>query len=112
MDDYGHHPTEIMATLKTVKACWPEKRLVVVFQPHRYTRTQALLDRFVISLTMPMSLWSRPFTRREKPPSRTSTPENLVKGIREHGHKEVILMFGPGHGYSHIGKDCGREIWS
>ena len=35
LDDYGHHPTEIMATLKTAKECWPEKRLVVVFQPHR-----------------------------------------------------------------------------
>ena len=49
LDDYGHHPTEIIATLKTIKECWPDRRLVVAFQPHRYTRTQALFDRFVIS---------------------------------------------------------------
>ena len=36
VDDYGHHPTEIMVTLKTAKECWPERRLVVAFQPHRY----------------------------------------------------------------------------
>ena len=49
LDDYGHHPTEIVATLKTAKECWPERRLVVVFQPHRFTRTSALYDRFAIS---------------------------------------------------------------
>jgi UDP-N-acetylmuramate--alanine ligase len=46
MDDYGHHPTEIRATLSAIKEGWPEKRLVVLFQPHRYTRTIALLDEF------------------------------------------------------------------
>jgi UDP-N-acetylmuramate--alanine ligase len=47
LDDYGHHPTEIAATLLTAKECWPDRRLVVVFQPHRYTRTQLLYDRFM-----------------------------------------------------------------
>jgi UDP-N-acetylmuramate--alanine ligase len=46
LDDYGHHPTEIRATLSAIKEGWPEKRLVVLFQPHRYTRTLALLDEF------------------------------------------------------------------
>ncbi|RLB26301.1 MAG: UDP-N-acetylmuramate--L-alanine ligase, partial [Deltaproteobacteria bacterium] len=49
MDDYGHHPTEIQATLNTARECWPHKRLVVVFQPHRYTRTRDLYERFVVS---------------------------------------------------------------
>ncbi|MCD6413722.1 MAG: UDP-N-acetylmuramate--L-alanine ligase [Elusimicrobia bacterium] len=40
MDDYAHHPTEIRATLKTVRETWPDRRIVVVFQPHRYTRTK------------------------------------------------------------------------
>jgi UDP-N-acetylmuramate--alanine ligase len=46
VDDYGHHPTEVAATLQAVKAGWPDKRLVVVFQPHRYTRTRDLFEDF------------------------------------------------------------------
>ncbi|MEQ9562925.1 MAG: UDP-N-acetylmuramate--L-alanine ligase [Woeseiaceae bacterium] len=46
VDDYGHHPTEIAATLAAARAGWPERRIVLVFQPHRYTRTRDLLDDF------------------------------------------------------------------
>ena len=47
VDDYGHHPTEVKATIDAVRAGWPDKRLVMVFQPHRYTRTRDLFDDFV-----------------------------------------------------------------
>ena len=47
IDDYGHHPTEITATLEAVRNAWPSRRLVLMFQPHRYTRTQELFDDFV-----------------------------------------------------------------
>jgi len=46
VDDYAHHPREIAATLQAVRASWPERRLVVVFQPHRYTRTRDLFEDF------------------------------------------------------------------
>ena len=46
VDDYGHHPTELAATLSAVRDAWPGRRLVVAFQPHRYSRTHALLDEF------------------------------------------------------------------
>ncbi|MDR0398952.1 MAG: UDP-N-acetylmuramate--L-alanine ligase [Endomicrobium sp.] len=46
IDDYGHHPTEVAATLKAVKDFWTKRRLVVLFQPHRYTRTQNLFKEF------------------------------------------------------------------
>ncbi|MDR1103739.1 MAG: UDP-N-acetylmuramate--L-alanine ligase [Endomicrobium sp.] len=46
IDDYGHHPTEVAATIKAVKDFWSERRLVVLFQPHRYTRTQNLFKEF------------------------------------------------------------------
>jgi len=46
VDDYGHHPNEIRATVEGIRAAWPEKRLVVVFQPHRYTRTRDLFEDF------------------------------------------------------------------
>ena len=42
VDDYGHHPTEIAATLEALHQAWPDRRLVLVFQPHRYTRTRDL----------------------------------------------------------------------
>jgi len=53
IDDYGHHPTELEATISTAKNAFPDKRLVLVFQPHRYTRTRDLFDEFVQALTGP-----------------------------------------------------------
>jgi UDP-N-acetylmuramate--alanine ligase len=53
VDDYGHHPTELVATIETAKAAFPNQRLVLVFQPHRYTRTRDLFDEFVQALLMP-----------------------------------------------------------
>jgi UDP-N-acetylmuramate--alanine ligase len=51
VDDYGHHPTEIAATLSAARAGWPERRVVLVFQPHRYTRTRDLMDDFATVLS-------------------------------------------------------------
>ena len=51
IDDYAHHPREIEATLEAVRAGWPRRRLVVFFQPHRYTRTHALIDDFAAVLS-------------------------------------------------------------
>jgi len=47
VDDYGHHPNEIAATLRGIRDGWPDRRLVVVFQPHRYSRTRDLFEDFV-----------------------------------------------------------------
>ena len=51
MAGYGHHPTEIAATLAAARAGWPERRIVLAFQPHRYTRTRDLLDDFATVLS-------------------------------------------------------------
>jgi UDP-N-acetylmuramate--alanine ligase len=51
IDDYGHHPTEIAATLAAAKASYPDRRVVLVFQPHRYTRTRDLMDDFATVLS-------------------------------------------------------------
>jgi UDP-N-acetylmuramate--alanine ligase len=51
VDDYGHHPTEIAATLSAVRSGWPDKRVVLVFQPHRYSRTRDLMDDFATVLS-------------------------------------------------------------
>lgn len=47
IDDYGHHPSEVAATVKAMRAAWPKRRLVMIFQPHRYSRTADLYDDFV-----------------------------------------------------------------
>jgi UDP-N-acetylmuramate--alanine ligase len=46
LDDYGHHPTELEHTLSAIRGAWPGRRVVVAFQPHRYSRTRDLLDDF------------------------------------------------------------------
>lgn len=91
LDDYGHHPTEVSATLQTAKECWPEKRLIVVFQPHRYSRTKALFDRFVLSFNQADILIVAPIYSAGEAPIEGVNAEWLYQGIKEHGHKEVIL---------------------
>ena len=51
IDDYGHHPTEVEATINAIRSGWPEQRLVVLFQPHRYSRTRDLFEDFVYALS-------------------------------------------------------------
>jgi UDP-N-acetylmuramate--alanine ligase len=56
IDDYGHHPREIAATLQAARQSWPERRIVMVYQPHRYTRTRDLFDDFCDVLSKPDAL--------------------------------------------------------
>jgi len=89
LDDYGHHPTEIMATLSAAKECWPDRRLVVVFQPHRFTRTRDLYDKFVISFNQADSLIISPLYRAGEEPIPGVDSRTLYQGIRNHGHRAV-----------------------
>jgi len=91
VDDYGHHPAEIAATLATAKECWPENRLVVIFQPHRYTRTRALYDRFVISFNQADLLIIAPIYPAGEKPIEGIDANWLYRGIKGHGHKDVYL---------------------
>jgi len=90
LDDYGHHPTEIVATLRAVKECWPERRLIVAFQPHRYTRIKELYDKFVISFNQADILVVTSIYSAGENAINGVTSERLFRGIKEHGHKEVI----------------------
>jgi len=56
IDDYGHHPTELSETIKTIRKSWPEKNLIMIFQPHRYTRTRDLYYDFIKILSQVDSL--------------------------------------------------------
>jgi UDP-N-acetylmuramate--alanine ligase len=90
IDDYGHHPAEIVATLRTAKECWPDRRLIVIFQPHRYTRTRFLFDRFVLSFNEADVLILVPIYSAGEEPVEEATAERLAQGIKEHGHKDVV----------------------
>jgi len=89
LDDYGHHPTEIMATLSAAKECWPDRRLVVVFQPHRFTRTRDLYDKFVISFNQADFLIITPLYGAGEEPIPGVDGKALYQGIRNHGHRAV-----------------------
>ncbi len=74
VDDYGHHPTEIAATLEALRQGYPGRRVVLAFQPHRYSRTRDLIDDFGRGyFRRPMCCWSPRCTRPAKPPSPVPT---------------------------------------
>jgi len=92
LDDYGHHPTEIECVLKTAKQCWPDRRLVVLFQPHRFTRTYDLLEHFSVAFYDCDLLFVFPIYSAGESPIGGIDHHLLAKEIRKHGHKEVYSM--------------------
>jgi len=81
MDDYAHHPTEVLATLAAARARFPGRRLVVLFQPHTYTRTRYLLDGFRNCFhDCDVLLIARTYAARENP-SAGMTAEELAHEI-------------------------------
>ncbi len=89
IDDYGHHPTEIMATLKAIRESYKDKRLIVIFQPHRYSRTKGLFDEFTRSFYQSDILIVVPIYAASEEPIEGVDAKNLCEGIREHGHRDV-----------------------
>jgi len=94
VDDYGHHPTEIKSTLEAVEKCWPGRRKVVVFQPHRYTRTRALFDDFTRSFYHCDVLLVLPIYAASEQAIEGVSGRLLSEGIQAHGHKEVLYVPG------------------
>ncbi len=91
IDDYGHHPTEIKATLNAIKDAWPDRRAVVLFQPHRYTRTQALFKEFCTAFhAADMLILTEIYPASEQPIEGVNSA-NLVSAIKERGQREVYL---------------------
>ncbi len=92
VDDYGHHPREIAATVAAARAAWPERRLVVVFQPHRYTRTRDLLDDFsqVLSEIDPLVV-TEVYAAGEKPIS-GADGRGLCRAVRARGRGNPIFI--------------------
>ena len=91
VDDYGHHPAEIRATLAAAKAGF-ECRVVTVFQPHRYTRTQHLRQEFLTAFNQTDVLIVMDIYPAGEAPIPGVTGEDLAEGIRAHGHRNVTYL--------------------
>ncbi|MBW8189536.1 UDP-N-acetylmuramate--L-alanine ligase [Neiella marina] len=95
VDDYGHHPTEVAATLAAVRQAWPEKRLVLVYQPHRYTRTRDLYEDFVDVLSQAdVLLLLEVYSAGEEPISGADS-RALCRTIRQRGKIDPVFVSGP-----------------
>jgi len=92
VDDYGHHPTEIAATLEALRQSWPQRRLVLVFQPHRYTRTRDLLDDFANVLSgVDVLLIAEVYSAGEAPIA-NADGRAVCRAVRSRGKVEPIFV--------------------
>ena len=92
VDDYGHHPTEILATLSAAKNSAGGRRTVVVFQPHRYTRTQELFDEFALAFNNADLLFVLDIYAASEQPIEGITAEILTENIKRFGHKNANYL--------------------
>jgi len=92
VDDYGHHPTEIKATLAAAKQGWGDRRLVVLFQPHRYTRTQDLLEDFAKAFDQSDLLFLTEIYAAGEQPIPGVSGAKLAEIVRAAGHPSVTFV--------------------
>ena len=92
VDDYGHHPTELKATIDAVRSGWPEKRLVMIFQPHRYTRTRDLYEDFVEVLCQVDALLILDVYSAGEDEIAGASSKNICGSIRQRGNVDPIYV--------------------
>ncbi len=90
VDDYGHHPSEVKATVQAVREGWPQRRLVLIFQPHRYTRTRDLYDDFVEVLSEVDVLIIVPVYTAGEEEIPGATSRHLCRAIRQRGKVDPV----------------------
>lgn len=91
VDDYGHHPTEVRATLAAAKQGW-NRRLVVLFQPHRYTRTRDLAGEFAHAFDQADALFMTEIYAAGEPPIPGVSGQHLAESVRAAGHPSVTWV--------------------
>lgn len=89
VDDYGHHPTEIKATLAAAKIGSAGRRIVVLFQPHRYTRTRDQMEEFARSFNNADALFVADIYAASEDPIEGVTSEALTEAVKQYGHKNA-----------------------
>ncbi|WP_240126879.1 UDP-N-acetylmuramate--L-alanine ligase [Thermomonas alba] len=92
VDDYGHHPKELAAVFEAARGGWPERRLVVAFQPHRYTRTRDLFDEFAAVLSGVDALLLTEVYPAGEAPIAGADGKSLARAIRTRGRVEPVLV--------------------
>ena len=92
VDDYGHHPTEVAATLAAAKSGYPDRRVVLVFQPHRYTRTRDLLDDFATVLSEADALVLLDVFAAGEDPIAGADGRSIARAIRTRGAVEPVFV--------------------
>ena len=92
VDDYGHHPTEIAATLAAAKAGYPERRVVLVFQPHRYTRTRDLMDDFATVLSEADALVLLDVYAAGEEPIAGADGRTMARAVRTRGVVDPVFV--------------------
>jgi UDP-N-acetylmuramate--alanine ligase len=92
IDDYGHHPTEIAATLAAAKAGYPERRVVLVFQPHRYSRTRDLMDDFATVLSEADALVLLEVYAAGEEPIAGADGRSMARAVRTRGAVEPVFV--------------------
>lgn len=92
IDDYGHHPKEIDVTIQAVRHSWPQKRLVMVFQPHRYSRTHDLLNEFAEILSKPEALVLLDVYAAGEKPIAEADGAALIKKIQAKGSVQPVFV--------------------
>jgi UDP-N-acetylmuramate--alanine ligase len=92
VDDYGHHPTEIAATLNAIRAGWPGRRVVGIFQPHRYTRTRDLFEEFCQALSHFDALVIVNLYPAGEKPIAGADSESLCRALQERGRVKPVFI--------------------
>ena len=92
VDDYGHHPREVAAVIKAVRAGWPERRLVMLYQPHRYSRTRDLYEDFVQVLGDANALLLMEVYPAGEEPVTGADSKHLCRSIRQRGQLDPIYV--------------------
>ncbi|MEZ5555883.1 UDP-N-acetylmuramate--L-alanine ligase [Haliea sp.] len=92
VDDYGHHPTEVRATLESARQAWPDRRVVMVYQPHRYSRTRDLYEDFVAVLSRCDALLLLDVYPAGEEPIPGADSRSLTRSIRQRGQVEPVFV--------------------
>jgi len=92
LDDYGHHPREIQVTLEAIRQCWPGRRLVMVYQPHRYSRTRDLFHSFCEVLSQVDALLMFEVYSAGEPYIAGADGQSLIKGIKNIGNLSPVFI--------------------
>lgn len=92
VDDYGHHPSEVKATIIAMRQGWPDKRLVMIFQPHRFSRTRDLYEDFVEVLSEVDCLFLLDVYSAGETPISSADSKSLARSIRQRGQIEPVYV--------------------